>query len=285
MNKHALIVALLAIAVVGVVFAGYFETSKAPADEGRVCTMDAKLCPDGSYVGRTGPNCEFSACPVGTGTQTGPVTISAKIGQTATALGVTLIPLNVLEDSRCPVDVQCIQAGTVRMQARLGAGMGTSTQEFKLGQPITTETETVTLTEVTPVKRAGTSIGTGDYVFTFEIAKRPVSGSGGIAPYDSGVRGTVLLGPTCPVMRDPPDPKCADKPYATTVTARRAGSTATFATTQSGATGMFEFALPPGSYTLAATGGTMLPRCAEKNITVSPSSYVSTIISCDTGIR
>ena len=26
------------------------------------CTMDAKLCPDGSYVGRTGPNCEFK-CP------------------------------------------------------------------------------------------------------------------------------------------------------------------------------------------------------------------------------
>lgn len=27
------------------------------------CTMEAKLCPDGSYVGRTGPNCEFSPCP------------------------------------------------------------------------------------------------------------------------------------------------------------------------------------------------------------------------------
>ena len=28
------------------------------------CTMDAMMCPDGSYVGRTGPNCEFEACPV-----------------------------------------------------------------------------------------------------------------------------------------------------------------------------------------------------------------------------
>ena len=28
-----------------------------------VCTMEAKLCPDGSYVGRTGPNCEFPPCP------------------------------------------------------------------------------------------------------------------------------------------------------------------------------------------------------------------------------
>jgi hypothetical protein len=27
------------------------------------CTMEAKICPDGSAVGRTGPNCEFAACP------------------------------------------------------------------------------------------------------------------------------------------------------------------------------------------------------------------------------
>jgi len=28
-----------------------------------VCTMEAKLCSDGSAVGRTGPNCEFAPCP------------------------------------------------------------------------------------------------------------------------------------------------------------------------------------------------------------------------------
>ncbi len=27
------------------------------------CTLDAKICPDGSAVGRTGPNCEFEECP------------------------------------------------------------------------------------------------------------------------------------------------------------------------------------------------------------------------------
>ncbi len=27
------------------------------------CTEEAKQCPDGSYVGRSGPNCEFSSCP------------------------------------------------------------------------------------------------------------------------------------------------------------------------------------------------------------------------------
>lgn len=27
------------------------------------CTADAMICPDGSSVGRTGPNCEFATCP------------------------------------------------------------------------------------------------------------------------------------------------------------------------------------------------------------------------------
>ncbi|MCX6713887.1 MAG: hypothetical protein NTV48_02165, partial [Candidatus Vogelbacteria bacterium] len=28
------------------------------------CTMEAKLCPNGSAVGRSGPKCEFAPCPV-----------------------------------------------------------------------------------------------------------------------------------------------------------------------------------------------------------------------------
>ncbi len=35
-----------------------------PPDDGIACTQEAKLCPDGeTYVGRTGPYCEFAACP------------------------------------------------------------------------------------------------------------------------------------------------------------------------------------------------------------------------------
>lgn len=32
-------------------------------DSGRGCPADAKLCPDGSVVGRSGINCEFAPCP------------------------------------------------------------------------------------------------------------------------------------------------------------------------------------------------------------------------------
>lgn len=39
------------------------STEPAPEEQPVACTMDAKLCPDGSAVGRQGPNCEFAPCP------------------------------------------------------------------------------------------------------------------------------------------------------------------------------------------------------------------------------
>jgi len=33
------------------------------SSEQTICTLDAKVCPDGTAVGRTGPTCEFAACP------------------------------------------------------------------------------------------------------------------------------------------------------------------------------------------------------------------------------
>ena len=35
---------------------------------------------------------------------------------------------------------------------------------------------------------------------------------------ESGIIGKVLLGPTCPVMRDLPDPECNDRPFETALT-------------------------------------------------------------------
>ena len=275
----------VAVLVVAAFWAVNVQKAKAPGD-GIACTQEAKLCPDGSYVGRTGPNCEFTECPaVATTTVSSTVSLQVRMGQKVSGGGVTITPFALLEDSRCPVDVQCIQAGTVRVKATLESGLGTASQEFKLGQIVTTEAETITLTTVTPQKMAGVSIKSSEYVFTFEVTKRTTTGGGSILPYTSGVRGTVSLGPTCPVMRNPPDPACADKPYATTITVYRTNSSSVFATGRSDEKGAFQFSLPPGSYTLSASGGTTLPRCSPVAATVASTGYVIANISCDTGIR
>lgn len=41
----------------------YFRGECHTTSPGQACTEEAKLCPDGSAVGRTWPNCEFAPCP------------------------------------------------------------------------------------------------------------------------------------------------------------------------------------------------------------------------------
>jgi len=98
--------------------------------------------------------------------------IETRIDEGAGALGVKVTPLEILEDSRCPMDVQCIQAGTVRVRATLESGLGTADQVFVLNQPITTEAEEVTLVSVSPMPEAGIEIAEKDYIFIFQVEKR-----------------------------------------------------------------------------------------------------------------
>jgi len=39
------------------------DTNLPSVNQPIACTEEAKLCPDGTAVGRTGPNCEFTPCP------------------------------------------------------------------------------------------------------------------------------------------------------------------------------------------------------------------------------
>lgn len=53
-------------------FGGYYLTKSSSKPTIKACTKEAKLCSDGSFVGRTGPNCEFALCPEITITQSSP---------------------------------------------------------------------------------------------------------------------------------------------------------------------------------------------------------------------
>lgn len=181
MNKYVLLIGI--IALIGLTAAGAHYAGFVPTPNTKACTQEAKVCPDGSAVGRTGPHCEFAACP----------------------------------------------------------GVATTT--------------------------SGGGAGAG------------------ILPYTSGVRGTVLLGPTCPVERDPPDPMCADKPYATAILVFRAGVKTPFVIGNSDTSGVFQFSLPPGAYTIEAGNGTKLPSCSPIAVTVKAEGYTAVTLSCDTGIR
>jgi len=135
------------------------------------CTQEAKICPDGSAVGRIGPNCEFAKCP--------------------------------------------------------------------------------------EVKTTG------------------------------GIKGTVLLGPTCPVMRNPPDPQCADKLYSTALEVTTGDGTQVIKQFSSDEKGEFSVDLPAGEYAIQQGENTKVyPRCSSSGvIKVFGNAYTEITVSCDTGIR
>ncbi len=70
-NRTVVIFTILAFVLGGIFYLLYPTPNEYqapnPKDSGNskiVCTQEAKQCPDGSYVGREGPTCEFKACPI-----------------------------------------------------------------------------------------------------------------------------------------------------------------------------------------------------------------------------
>jgi hypothetical protein len=103
----------------------------------------------------------------------------------------------------------------------------------------------------------------------------------------SGISGTVSLGPTCPVMHNPPDPACEDKPYTAEFVATLQGSLHTTKDFSSDSNGKFSVTLPPGNYLITKKSSqNMLPRCTSTgSITVIANIFTDISLSCDTGIR
>lgn len=66
-NQKGITLLIITIIILAVVLIGggtvyYYYAIKAQPKP-VACTEEAKLCPDGSYVSRTGPDCEFAECP------------------------------------------------------------------------------------------------------------------------------------------------------------------------------------------------------------------------------
>ncbi|MCX6722296.1 MAG: hypothetical protein NTY04_03875 [Candidatus Staskawiczbacteria bacterium] len=170
-NTSLILVCLALIIIAGTVFAWQNFYKGASSVKPIACTMEAKLCSDGSSVSRTGPNCEFAKC-----------------------------------------------------------------SEVKA---------------------------------------------------TSGITGTVLLGPTCPVERIPPDPKCAPKPYSTALEVATADGAKVLKQFNSDSSGKFNIILPSGEYVIRnGQGSKIFPRCfSNGTIKVIDGKYTDVNINCDTGIR
>ncbi len=140
-----------------------------------VCTMDAMMCPDGKYVGRTGPNCEFvcstsATSTPGAGSETSLYEeFTVGLNEPKKISDTTITALAVTEDSRCPSDVVCIQAGRTVVELRLVTPSGSSIIKIEVGKTVTTETLSITLDEVAPYPISSKKTRYDEYRFKFNV--------------------------------------------------------------------------------------------------------------------
>lgn len=98
--------------------------------------------------------------------------LPAHMNELVSSLGIYITPLQIIEDSRCPANANCIQAGTLKINALLESPSGKSNQTFELNKTVTTETKEVTLVQVEPQAHTGVKIKDTDYIFYFKITNR-----------------------------------------------------------------------------------------------------------------
>lgn len=182
------------------------------------------------------------------------------------------VSLTALNDSRCKPGVQCIWQGEIGAVFAVSRA-GDAPEELRLG---TVRNKSASFAGHTFTLKSATT----------ESATIVVSGGSPAAAGSSGsLSGYIHTGPTCPVERIPPDPACADRPYADATVAIKNNASGALTTAVSDASGTFRATLAPGTYTLEVTSASRFPICGSTEASVISGQVAKVDIGCDSGIR
>lgn len=89
------------------------------------------------------------------------------LGQVGLVEGLRVRPLQVLEDSRCPINAICVWAGRLVVRTEIRGGNWRQTHDLELRKPQPIADGQLTLVEAEPSKMADQPIDPRDYRFTF----------------------------------------------------------------------------------------------------------------------
>lgn len=208
-----------------------FQNLSGTYDSQNSCTKEARVCSDGTIVGRSGPNCSFAECPNDritdlTPSSTEPIepSDSTGAGETPPSPGDQMIACT-MDAKQCPD----------------GSYVGRSGPNCEFVCPITPINSTVI------------------------------------------VHGMVTVGPSCPVMRMPPDDACGDKPFVGSIMLTNTSNGQNY-TAYTNESGVFTLTLLRGVYDISNIPGSgPFPSCSGKIEITAPGGPIP--ISCDSGIR
>jgi len=102
-----------------------------------------------------GPAALLGLIGLGACAAAGPVEGPVRLGQISSVNGPRVRADAVVEDSRCPIDVQCVWAGRLILRATVFGGGWSKQVDMTLGIPVAVADGRLTLTDVTPARRSG----------------------------------------------------------------------------------------------------------------------------------
>ena len=92
------------------------------------------------------------------------------VGDTKEAAGLFVTLNAVVEDSRCPVDVQCVWAGRITVNVTLESGEKTTTLDLSSEEPVVFAGYEVSIVAVSPEAVSTVEIKESDFVITLHVA-------------------------------------------------------------------------------------------------------------------
>lgn len=170
-----IIFTVLAVVLIGVGTA-YYLKMRHERDAISVCTAETLQCPDGSYVGRGGPRCEFAPCPTHSTEEATTSTVVLHTHETATFHDLRLTLNAVVQDYRCPIDVKCIQAGSIVANVMIKKGDIVETRNFPSDEvPYPFGEYRISISDVAPKAMSKKKISDEEYAVTFHFEKKPMA--------------------------------------------------------------------------------------------------------------
>lgn len=108
----------------------------------------------------------LAGCVTAPSTTAGP---TAALGGTAYTNGLYILPIAVIEDSRCPINVVCVWAGRLVVRSEVRGGSWRRTVDLELGKSQQIADGALTMVAAIPAKVAGSETDPRSYRFTFNF--------------------------------------------------------------------------------------------------------------------
>lgn len=103
----------------------------------------------------------------------GPLSLSGvRVGQTVSLAGRKVTVLKVLEDSRCPVEVDCVWSGQVTLHLRVERAGKTSLGSLGTYKPLPVAGGELELVDTLPERSEARALSPADYRFTLKFRVR-----------------------------------------------------------------------------------------------------------------